>query len=495
MIGKFNQIKGGVLLSYILIGLNTVYAIAILPFIIRNIGAAEYGVYKTISSLAASLMIIDMGIGGTVQRYVAKYITDNERRKIPNFIAMYYIQALILSLILLLVSFLIYCFLTPMYGETFDHNQMQTAKIVFALMIISLVFQIFGDVSNGVIVGHNDFIFGNGIKLLRLIVRIAAIYFLLHLYKNATVLACIDLFLSIIVLVAQQIYITTQLRLSIKLNYWDKVVFYESAKYTLLMFLTTVASQISINADNMIIGAYYNPSFVTVYSIGLLFFSMFQNISGAVAGVMLPTVTNALAEVEGTKKVVNIIIQAGRFQFMLLGAGIIGFFCIGEDFINIWLGNGYKDVYLITLLLIIPSIFELCINVCLSVLRAKNKLGFRTVVLSVCTIVKIVITILLVKNWSYIGAAIGTAVSYILGSLIIMNLYYTQIIGLPMIYIYKNIIKGIWFCLLISGIVLFMTTRYIYGNYLSITINSFIFAIVYVALLIKLDCFPLKLSH
>jgi len=486
---KYSQVKAGIVFSYLLIIINALYGVVITPYIINQLGMDEYGVYKTIGSLTASLIVIDLGIGGTVQRYVAKYIAEKQNEKISNFIAMNLIQAAFMSGVLIVVCLFLFFSIDSVYGESFSINQIETAQIVFFVLSISMIIQFFSDVLNGVIVGYNHFAFGNGIKLAQIIVRIILVYVVLLRWKSAVALALIDLLLIIIVIVIQRIYISFKLKQKIKLTKWENSVFFDAGKYTLLMFITSLVSQINTNADNVIVGALSGPSYVAIYSIGLLFFGMFQSLSGAVAGVMLPTVTNALQKENGLDDVIDIVVRAGRFQFALIGAGIIGFIFLGEDFINVWLGSDYSDAYIITLILVVPSVFELCINVCLSILRAQNKLGFRTIVISISAVLNIIITIIAVKNWCYIGAAIGTAFSYLVCSLIVMNVYYVKVIKLPMILIYKRIVKGIWECLLVAGVVLLFSSMFLYGSYLRIILNVVIFCVVYGVMLL---CFGLE---
>ena len=134
---------------------------------------------------------------------------------------------------------------------------------------------------------------------------------------------------------------------------------------------------------------------------------------------------------------------------------------------------------IITLILIIPSLFELCINTCLSILRAKNLLGFRTIALTISAVINTIITIILVKNWSYIGAAIGTAFSYISCSLIAMNLYYYNKLHMNMLKIYIKIVGRIWVCLAISGLILFVSARFLHGSWIALISNVLIFCVTY----------------
>jgi O-antigen/teichoic acid export membrane protein len=75
---KLNQVKSGAVLSYLLIICNSLYGFFITPYIIGRLGDAEYGVYKSIAALAGSVMVLDVGLGNTVMRYIAKYRAANE---------------------------------------------------------------------------------------------------------------------------------------------------------------------------------------------------------------------------------------------------------------------------------------------------------------------------------------------------------------------------------------------------------------------------------
>ena len=481
---KNSQVKSGIIFSYILIILNTVYGLFITPYMIGRLGSSEYGVYKTISSLSSSLMVLDLGIGSTVMRFVAKYRATKNEKSIPNFVAMSLIQAAALSGVILLIGTAVFFTIRPVYSTTFSPTELRKAQILFCILLVNMVLHVFENVINGVITGSNRFRFGNGIKVVRLLVRVLLIVSLLAVYSNSIVLVMIDLLITTVSIIIEMMYVTRKLHIKPKYSYWDRALFFESGKYTILMFLTSIAAQVNNNLDNVIIGAISGPAVVTVYSMGLLIFGMYENLSTSVSGVMLPTVMNLLEEDKNGEKIQKFIIKVGRIQFILLGAAVVGFACIGKDFIMAWLGKGYEDVYVITLILMIPSLFELCVNVCLSILRAQNKLLFRTGVLFASTILNAVVTILAVKYWSYIGAAFGTAASFIIGSLIVMNIYYYKKLQLPMLRIYGGIIKGIWICLAIAGVVLFLVSRRINGSWGMIIVNIIIFCIVYGAMLI-----------
>ncbi len=476
-----NEVKWGAMLSYLLIIINACYGFLVTPYILSAIGEASYGVYKTITSLSSSLMILDLGLGGTVMRYIAKYRSEKTEGKIKGFVSMALGEGLIISAVLAVVSVVLYALIPAIYSEGLVDNEIVLAKKLFVVLAVNMMFHILENIFNGIISGYNKFTFANGLKLIRILVRIALIFIVFIFWKNPMALVLIDLGLTVVLLLAEAVYVSKALSVKVKLSFrnWDKAVFLDSFKYTAMLFLTTIAAQINNNLDNVVVGAIQGASFVAVYSMGLLIFSMFEQLSTSVSGVMLPTVTDILNKDDGHSRIQSTIVSIGRIQFMLLGGVFAGFVVLGKQFISLWLGEGFEDVYVIALILMAPALLELCVNVCLSVLRAKNMLGFRTGVLFSVTVLNAVITVVGVKFFGYYAAAVGTAVSFIIGSLVIMNIYYYKKLSFNMFKIYGGIFKGIWLCILLAGGTVAVSAHFLKSGWLSFILNIIIFGAVY----------------
>lgn len=477
------QVVGGAILSYILIILNTLYGMVITPYILSRLGTEEYGVYKTIAALSSALMVLDLGVGGTVTRYIAKYKAENNDDEIPNFLFIIFIETIVISLFVAGVCCGTYFLIGPIYSASFTLNQLGLAQKLFIILSCNMIFHIIENVINGIITGYNDFLFGNGIKLIRLLFRIILIFVVLCAYPNAVALVLIDLLLTVLFVIVEICWAFFKHHVRIKYRHIDKQVFRESFIYTMVMFATTIISQINGNLDNVIIGAVIGASAVTVYSMGLTIFGMYEQISTSVSGVMLPSVSNLLQEEDGLKKAENLVIKAGRIQFILLGAVFAGFIVLGREFIFLWLGEGFEDVYGITLILMGPALFYLCVNVCLSILRAKNLLNFRAIVLLCTTVLNVFITYFGTKMYGYYAACIGTSVSLIIGVLICMNIYYYKVLKFNMVKIYAKIIKGSIIPILISSLVVWAIHKWLLnGSWIYLILNIIIFCIVYFGL-------------
>ena len=83
------ELKAGAIFSYLLIIANTLYALIFTPFLISALGDGEYGVYKIIGSLTSSITILDLGIGSTMLRYIAKFRAEKDEKNLSNFFLQY----------------------------------------------------------------------------------------------------------------------------------------------------------------------------------------------------------------------------------------------------------------------------------------------------------------------------------------------------------------------------------------------------------------------
>lgn len=481
-----NEVKIGSLISYVLIIFNSLYGIFITPIILSSVGEIDFGVYKTITSLSSTLLILDLGLGGTLIRYIAKFKSEKDEGNVSKIISIVFKQGIFITTILLTVCIVVFFNIPFIFKNTFDAVQITLSKKIFFFLAIELCMHIFENILNGVICGNNKFIFANGLKLIRIILRILFIVILLSLNNKIIILAIIDLCLTAILIIVESLYIKFVLKQKMftRVEKTDKCIIKESFKYTLLMFTTSIVVQVNSNLDNVLIGAIIGAASVTIYSFGLLIFNMFQSLSIAISEVMLPTVINVLKNDEKYDKTVDIIIKVGRIQFIILGAAFIGFIVLGKRFIQLWLGNGFDDVYYITIILMVPSLLELCVNLCLTVLRAKNMLGFRTIIIFGFTIFNLIFTSIGLKLSGYFYAALGTALSTLIGSVMIMGIYYYKKFSFNMLKIYKRIFKKIWLCLLLSGIIVLFISKLFNNNWLSFIILVVIFCVLYLIMLI-----------
>ena len=479
-----SQVKWGALLSYILIVINSLYGLIIVPYILGTIGASEYGVYKSIGSITATISVMELGLGGTMQRFIAKHRAQHNTEGCYNFSAMCMLQACILSVAMAAVGTALFFTIEPTYQSAFTALEIVRAKQIYIVMIIYVVFHIFENVFWGIIAGYNRFIFSNSIKLITLLVRVALYFVVLPIFKNSLAIVLITLTNEFVVIAVEYFYIKRVLHHKIKLYAWDKAEFKESFYYTVALFVQSLIIQFNGNVDNIVIGAVIGTSAVTLYSFAIQIFNMYEQCATSISSVILPSITNAIYKGATAKDLEGFVIRYGRIQWAILGAALGGFLCLGQEFIGLWLGEDFGDCYYLALILMIPVTFPLIANTCLAILKAKNLLSFRTISLAYSAILNLILTVFGTQIWGYWAAALGTAISTIIGSIVSLNIYYYAKLKMNMLRVYFKILHKIALCIALPCLACFALNCVFAGSWTSFLVKAGIFIAIYGILLL-----------
>jgi O-antigen/teichoic acid export membrane protein len=236
------QVKRGIVLSYGTIIINMLAGVLLTPFLIKNLGAVEFGLYQLIASFAGMLLILDFGIGATAIRYVALYSSKNDKSSVENVAMHCLIIAGILAVIVLIASVIIYMWLPYVYREQFSELQLQKLQLLFMISSINIIVVIFEHVISGVIAGLNLFSFTKGAAFLRVIFRTIILLILVSLGMNSIAIVATDLFLTCCLFLLSLFYLISIQKIIPRLAYIDKPLLGDLFKYSTLSFLQSFAS-------------------------------------------------------------------------------------------------------------------------------------------------------------------------------------------------------------------------------------------------------------
>lgn len=230
-----------------------------------------------------------------------------------------------------------------------------------------------------------------------------------------------------------------KLKIKIKFHYLNKQLLSDIKKLALSVFVVILIDQVFFKTNQIILGIVSGTSAVAVYSISSLIYMNYMALSTAISGIYLPHITEIVAKSEPVKKLSDLFIKIGRYQYYLLALVASGFIIFGKDFISIWAGEDFKEAYWITLLIIIPFTIDLIQNIGLSIMQAQNRYDFRAKVYFAMGIFNLCLAIPLAKLYGGTGCAFATGLSMLLGNGLIMNWYYLKVTKLDILSFWKEI--------------------------------------------------------
>lgn len=474
-----------IIISYLLIVIDILVGIFFVPFLKNGLGDIDYGLYKLLFSTASYLSVLDFGLGGTITRYIVKFKTQNDKQKEENFLAMGFSIYALLAIAVLIFAGIISLLIPSIYAKSISPERMQDAQLIFLILCSTTAVSLFNHAYNGYLVAYEKHVYNKLTNLIKIILRVFLIVIGFLFIRNVFVVVLIDFGLAVALLLTNVFYSKYKLKCKIKLHNWDKLLAKEALIFTSAILLQSIINQFNSNVDNIALGIYSNStSVVTIYSLALQLFTMYSTLSTSISSIYLPSISKAVFNGEDDDSITLKVIEPSRLQLLILLLALTGFVLFGKDFIKLWVGENYDEVYWLGLILLASSTLELSQNTITSVLKAKNILMGKTLILCGSTLVNVIITFTLVPVLGTYGAVIGTAFSMIFGYGLALNIYYQKKAKINLKIYFKETYKGIWLSTIISFILGIPVSYFIkvssgITGWLMFALEALIYVIIY----------------
>lgn len=438
-----NKKVSGVFFSYLLIVIDILVALLFVPFLLDSLGDDEYGLYRLLYSTASYLAVLDFGLGGTITRYIVKFKTEGDLRKQENFMAMGLLIYGVLALATVLVGFVVAMIIPTMYQNSITPEKMGQAQLMFLILCGTHALTLFSHAYTGLFSAHERFSYTQVSNIVKILLRVGLLVAGLYFMKSALLVVAVDFLLSLGLLLVHILYGRFSVKCKIKLHNWDWPLAKEAMFFTSAILIQSIVNQFNTNVASVVLGVFSTTAVIAMYSLVLQLYNMYSGFSTAISTVYLPSISATVFKGGDDKAITAKVIEPSRIQLLILLLAASGFILFGRDFIVLWVGEGYTEVYLLTCILMVASLLNLSQNTITSVLKAKNKLHGKSLILAASTAVNFAITLILVPKLGALGAVIGSCFSLIFGYGLALNIYYHKVIHINMFTYYKKTYAGI----------------------------------------------------
>lgn len=425
-----NELKIGVLLSYIQCGLSALIGLVFIPILISFLSTSEYGIYQLMGSFLSTMLVLDLGMTGTITRYYSKYTALRDNYNKENVLAIASIIYIFISILVVLLGIIILSKFDLLFGNSLTGYELKQCRNIFIIIIINSFIVISTNIYPSVIQAEEKFIFSKVMLILRTIfLPIVTIMFLL--FKSTAVnVFLVQLMFSVVTALFNIWYCKNKIKIKIKLHKFDTFLIFELLHYAFYLFLNTVVDELYWRSDAVILGSVSGTSIVAVYGTASTVVTQFRNFASVVHGIMLPKLTKISVANHNMKHINTLFIQVSRIQYYIVMLIFLGFLIFGKEFIAIWAGKGYEDAYLLALIPMVGLIVPLTQSLGISILRAKNLQKFRAILYIIIAILNVMLSIPAAILFGGFGCTIITTIFLIIGNTIIMDIYYYKYVKL-----------------------------------------------------------------
>lgn len=356
----------------------------------RVLGADTLGSYFLILSLVGWLNLLGtMGIGGGLIKRVSEGV-DRGRYLSAGIVLM---SGLLLLIILVLL---------PLKGEINAYIGRPSFRYVLVLLFVGLAGSFVDSALQGQRSVHIYALLKPVRRAFRTVIQVAVVlagFGIGGLVAGYAVGGVIAVLIGLVFL-------------KIELVYPQRRQFESLVQYAKYAWLGKLKSQTFNRADILVLGFFVSPTLVGVYSIAWNIAGFLSIFSSSISSALFPEVSNMSSNADARSSA-NLITTALSYAGLITIPGLFGGAILGYDILHLY-GPEFGRGWLILVLLIGASAVHDYQNVVVNSLSAVNRpdLAFR--VNAVLVGVNVVLNVVLIYEFGWMGAAVATLVSVIM---------------------------------------------------------------------------------
>lgn len=476
---KINQRKAGVILSYTSEGIKIASGLLYTPIMLRLLGQSEYGLYQLVYSVVSYLNLLSLGFGSAYMRFYSRFNEADDQEGVARLNGMFMTIFCVISAICICCGIVMVKNVETIFGDGLTIEELDTARILMALMVFNLALTFPNTVFNCNVTAHERFFFQKLLIIGQNVLNPFLTLPLLLLGFGSISMVCITTCITITKLILDIWYCVSKLKIRFIFNGFQFLLFKEMWIFTFFIFLNQIIDQINWSIDKFLLGRLSGTVAVAVYGVGAQINTMYLQFSTSISSVFVPKVNKIVASTNNKNELTTLFVKIGRIQFMVMILILSGFIFFGHPFICYWAGTEYKESYYVTLLLIIPVTVPLIQNLGIEIQRAMNKHKTRSVVYFLIAIINVFISIPLIKILGPTGAALGTAIGLFTGNILFMNWYYHFRIGINIKVFWKSICSFIPALIVPCAVGIIMMCFVEFKNIFMLFVGISVYTIIY----------------
>ena len=420
----------GTLTSYVLLGVTIVLGIFLMPFTMRHLGQANYGVWMLAASMTAYFQLLDLGYGSGLVRQITQADARGDEDEVNVVLSTAVVVYTVVGIVTLAATALLIVVFVPRFPKL-TADQVRTAQFILAIlgtrMAIGFPMGVFGAVNTA----RQRFALTGSIAIAVALLQGAVTYFVLRAGHGVVTLVAATTALSLASFVAYAAaarHTFPAMRLSPSRFSFRHVR--DVTSFSLYLFLIGIAYHLATNVDNLIIGAYVGTTAIAVYTVAVRLSEYQREFCGKFTGFLFPLVVR-FHETRDEGALRATMIDGTRIALALVAGVTLGLIAFGRDLIHIWMGAGFEATIVPLYVLALAGIVMVAQGPTGTILLGTGR--HRLVAFASVSEISAnaILSIALVGRFGLTGVALGTAIPFALINLLVLMPVACRAVGLP----------------------------------------------------------------
>jgi O-antigen/teichoic acid export membrane protein len=393
---------------YIVITVDTLIGLLLMPFNVRYIGQAAWGLWLLTGSLNTYFTILDLGYGSSLTRFVAQYRAKEDAQAINEITSTLFVIFLAIGAAIYGAFVLVAFNIDSVFHLTPD--QVSTARTLMLIMgtqvAMGVPFGVFGGVMNG----FQRYDINNIVQVGSLIVvAIVNVVVLLLGYGVVEVAAAT----TAVRLLSKLVYARNAYRvfplLSVRPSLFRRARLREVTGYSVYGAVGGWAYRLNFMSDTFIIGMYMGPAAVALWAVPRRLGQAVRSFTNQLNNVLLPVVVES-----GTRgrmgRLRTIFIHGTKLSLFGAMPLTAAMFLLADPLIPLYVGNKFEasvPVAQVLAVIIAVRVGNATASIVLRGRHGYRQLAFQNLFVAIANVA---LSVWWIQWYGLIGQAMGTLV-------------------------------------------------------------------------------------
>jgi len=424
------NLLAGTITKYVLLAVSLGTGIFLMPFTVRHLGKAQYGLWMLVASVTYYFNLLDLGYGNGVMRHVvdadARGDLTGVNRVVSTFVCVYAVIGIAASLI----CGAIVLFAIPRFPNL-SASDVRTAQVVLAILgtriALGYPMTVFGAVVNA----RQGFVRNNSIAIAIVMLNATVTYVVLESGGGLVALVAWTTAVNAAGYIAYAWSAWTVFPdLQIRLRHFSRADWRDVTAYSTYVFIIGLGTQISFNLDNVVVGAYLGTAAVAVYAVAVRLSEYQRRVCDQFSIMLFPVIVRLDAEKKAAALRTTLV--NGARVSTLLAAGVttclIGF---ARPLLVHWMGEGFEGSVAPFYVLAIVGVLIVSHASQASLLMATGRHRVVAGVWIAEGVANLALSLVLVRPFGAVGVALGTLAPMAVGHVCVFTPLACRRVGLP----------------------------------------------------------------
>ncbi len=396
-----------------------VSAYVMTPIILNRMGSETYGIWIFINIFSATgyFSLLDFGLQGAAIKYIAEYKSKNDIERLQSIVSAtisFFLAAGVLAAIILLV------FNSFFLSHLFEIPANQAGKVSFLIDIIAItfLFQFPAIAFSAFLEGLQRYDYLKGVAIAAMIISNIFIYLFLRFDNSVLFMVIVSSATSFGMMICYALLakkILPEIRLTAFKAKKDTfgMLFNLSTK----LFISKIIGLIFNNTDKILIGIFLTFSFQTQYDIVNKLHLILLSILSMFNQAILPATSEFFAR-NNHDTLKKLLLKSTKYVSVATLPSFIFIMFFAPKILSIWINPSFASLAPLVRLYCSHIIITMLVGISSTMLVGMDKVGQVLKISVLAAALNLFISIVTISKLGIFGLILGTAVSYIISSVI-----------------------------------------------------------------------------